>query len=217
MLDRLVFVPSPTSSHSFSRRQAKKQKEQPLRQDQRGRAAIMGKEIVVRKMPVLKPSRAKRRVLQVDNAPKKIKYLQFGVLSPQEIVGISEYEATQRDLYQLAGNGSDRIAAPNGVLDRRLVRCCPLQPEVSARSLTLQLLRARPTRLVSARLAVRRWQTASVTTPTSASFFQSSILATSRWSLRCCRTSARDARESCFRKKSDGTFSSSSGDRTLRM
>ena len=59
----------------------------------------------------------------VDNAPKRIKYLQFGILSPQEIVAISEFEATQRDLYQLGGAGSERTAAPNGVLDKRLVRC----------------------------------------------------------------------------------------------
>lgn len=57
----------------------------------------------------------------VDSAPKRIKYLQFGVLSPQEIVAISEFEATQRDLYQLGGVGGERTAAPNGVLDRRLV------------------------------------------------------------------------------------------------
>ncbi|CAD6583201.1 MAG: hypothetical protein CYPHOPRED_002256 [Cyphobasidiales sp. Tagirdzhanova-0007] len=56
----------------------------------------------------------------VDNAPKRIKYLQFGILSPQEIVAISEFEATQRDLYQLGGAGSERTAAPNGVLDKRL-------------------------------------------------------------------------------------------------
>lgn len=57
----------------------------------------------------------------VDTAPKRIKYLQFGVLSPQEIVAISEYEATQRDLYKISNDG-ERLPAPSGVLDRRLVR-----------------------------------------------------------------------------------------------
>lgn len=57
----------------------------------------------------------------VDTAPKRIKYLQFGILSPQEIVAISEFEATQRDLYKLGGPGGIRQPAPNGVLDSRLV------------------------------------------------------------------------------------------------
>lgn len=57
----------------------------------------------------------------VDTAPKRIKYLQFGILSPQEIVAISEFEATQRDLYKLGAPGGVRQPAPNGVLDARLV------------------------------------------------------------------------------------------------
>lgn len=57
-----------------------------------------------------------------DTAPKRIKYLQFGILSPQEIVAISEFEANQRDLYQLGGAGAERTPFENGVLDRRLVR-----------------------------------------------------------------------------------------------
>jgi DNA-directed RNA polymerase III subunit RPC1 len=57
----------------------------------------------------------------VDTAPKRIKYLQFGILSPQEIVAISEFEATQRDLYKLGGAGGARVPATNGVLDARLV------------------------------------------------------------------------------------------------
>lgn len=58
----------------------------------------------------------------VDTAPKRIKFLQFGVLSPQEIVAISEFEATQRDLYQIDPETGERKPATNGVLDRRLVR-----------------------------------------------------------------------------------------------
>lgn len=59
----------------------------------------------------------------VDNAPKRIKFLQFGILSPQEIVAISEFEANTRDLYQIdEKQPAVRKQAPNGVLDLRLVR-----------------------------------------------------------------------------------------------
>lgn len=61
----------------------------------------------------------------VDNAPKRIKFLQFGILSPQEIVAISEFEANHRDLYKLdEKNPGQRLQAPNGVLDARLVGLC---------------------------------------------------------------------------------------------
>jgi len=64
-----------------------------------------------------------------DTAPKRIKYIQFGILSPQEIVAISEFEANQRDLYQPGGVGAERIPAKNGVLDRRLVHTSDRFPQ----------------------------------------------------------------------------------------
>jgi DNA-directed RNA polymerase III subunit RPC1 len=54
-----------------------------------------------------------------DDSPKTIKCLQFGILSPQEIIALSEYEASDNSLY-LAGT-TERTPAPRGVLDRRLV------------------------------------------------------------------------------------------------
>ncbi|ORZ16350.1 hypothetical protein BCR42DRAFT_414870 [Absidia repens] len=52
----------------------------------------------------------------LDNTPKRIRFIQFGVLSPQNMVKISEFEITQRDLYQ----HESRVPVPGGVLDRRL-------------------------------------------------------------------------------------------------
>lgn len=46
------------------------------------------------------------------------KHIQFGVLSQQEIVNISELEVTHRDLYNI----QDRTPVVNGVLDRKMVR-----------------------------------------------------------------------------------------------
>ncbi|KAG0249377.1 hypothetical protein BG011_009370 [Mortierella polycephala] len=51
-----------------------------------------------------------------EQAPKKIKQIQFGVLSPQEIVNVSEFEVTQRDLYTV----QDRQPVKYGMLDLRL-------------------------------------------------------------------------------------------------
>ncbi|SGZ27725.1 BQ5605_C026g10173 [Microbotryum silenes-dioicae] len=56
------------------------------------------------------------KALVQDAAPKRIKHIQFSVLSSQEIVAISEFEANQRDLYK----AEDRSPVPHGVLDRRL-------------------------------------------------------------------------------------------------
>ncbi|KAF9349052.1 hypothetical protein BGX26_012591 [Mortierella sp. AD094] len=58
--------------------------------------------------------RMKEQVL--EQAPKKIKQIQFGVLSPQEIVNVSEFEVTQRDLYTV----QDRQPVKYGMLDLRL-------------------------------------------------------------------------------------------------
>ncbi|KAI8072537.1 hypothetical protein BC940DRAFT_292818 [Gongronella butleri] len=52
----------------------------------------------------------------LDNTPKKIRYIQFGVLSPQSMVKISEFEITQRDLYM----PESRVPVKGGVLDPRL-------------------------------------------------------------------------------------------------
>ncbi|KAI7830730.1 hypothetical protein BC939DRAFT_392603 [Gamsiella multidivaricata] len=52
----------------------------------------------------------------LEQAPKKIKQIQFGVLSPQEIVNVSEFEVTQRDLYTV----QDRQPVKYGMLDLRL-------------------------------------------------------------------------------------------------
>ncbi|GAA5869946.1 hypothetical protein JCM1840_007679 [Sporobolomyces johnsonii] len=56
------------------------------------------------------------KVLVADAAPKRIKHIQFSVLSSREAVAISEFEANQRDLY----NPGDRTPVNHGVLDRRL-------------------------------------------------------------------------------------------------
>ncbi|KAF7729475.1 hypothetical protein EC973_004455 [Apophysomyces ossiformis] len=51
-----------------------------------------------------------------DNTPKKIRHIQFGVLSPQNMVKFSEFEITQRDLYM----PESRTPVKGGVLDLRL-------------------------------------------------------------------------------------------------
>lgn len=135
--------------------------------------------------------------LVVDTAPKRIKYLQFGILSPQEIVAMSEFEATQRDLYQLGGPGGGvRQPAPNGVLDARLVsvkrfECLPCRRKLTCPPVLFCSCRARPTNLPLAKHAAREWQTASDTTHTFASCYQSFILDTSRWLSPCFKTFAR--------------------------
>ncbi|KAI0314971.1 beta and beta-prime subunits of DNA dependent RNA-polymerase [Amylostereum chailletii] len=50
------------------------------------------------------------------NAPKVIKRLQFSTLNAQDVVKISEFQVTHRDLY----TPIDRAPVKNGVLDRRL-------------------------------------------------------------------------------------------------
>ncbi|PLW44061.1 hypothetical protein PCASD_04835 [Puccinia coronata f. sp. avenae] len=72
----------------------------------------------------------KQIVLQ--EAPQKIKHIQFSVLSSQEIVALSEYESTQRDLYSMVSAEPNALSIPGvlepvvkkpakgGVLDSRL-------------------------------------------------------------------------------------------------
>ncbi|CAD6884991.1 unnamed protein product [Tilletia caries] len=54
--------------------------------------------------------------LVVQDVPKKIKHIQFGVLSMQDIARLSELEVTSKDLYNIA----DRTPVTQGVLDRRM-------------------------------------------------------------------------------------------------
>ncbi len=54
--------------------------------------------------------------LVVQDAPKKIKSIQFGVMSKQEIVNLAELEVVTRDIYNLP----DRQPRVGGVLDRRM-------------------------------------------------------------------------------------------------
>ena len=49
--------------------------------------------------------------------PKVIKKLQFSLLNPQDVVRLSEFQVTHRELYTAA----DRLPVKDGVLDRRLV------------------------------------------------------------------------------------------------
>ncbi|GAA5927574.1 hypothetical protein JCM3775_006021 [Rhodotorula graminis] len=56
------------------------------------------------------------KLLVADQAPKRIKHIQFSVLSSREAVAIAEFEANQRDLY----TPGDRRPVEHGVLDKRL-------------------------------------------------------------------------------------------------
>lgn len=51
----------------------------------------------------------------LDLGSKKI---QFSLFNPQDVVKLSEFQVTHRDLY----TPIDRVPVKNGVLDRRLVR-----------------------------------------------------------------------------------------------
>lgn len=53
------------------------------------------------------------------DAPKKIKHIQFSVLSQQDIVQISELECVTRELYRVGE--AEKTPMKGGVLDRRLV------------------------------------------------------------------------------------------------
>ncbi|KAH9049136.1 beta and beta-prime subunits of DNA dependent RNA-polymerase [Lactarius hengduanensis] len=52
----------------------------------------------------------------LQNAPKVIKKIQFSTLTAQDVVRISEFQVTHRDLY----TATDRAPVKDGVLDRRL-------------------------------------------------------------------------------------------------
>ena len=55
-----------------------------------------------------------------NDAPQQVRHLQFGVLSKEEIQGLSLYEAVQSSLYA-ATTATSRETVEGGVLDRRLV------------------------------------------------------------------------------------------------
>lgn len=52
---------------------------------------------------------------------RRSKEIQFGLLNAQDVVKLSEFQVTHRDLYTPV----DRAPVKDGVLDRRLVRVCP--------------------------------------------------------------------------------------------
>ncbi len=54
----------------------------------------------------------------IDGASSK--KLQFSTLTAQDVVRISEFQVTHRDLY----TATDRAPVKDGVLDRRLVSLC---------------------------------------------------------------------------------------------
>lgn len=53
-----------------------------------------------------------------DHVNRYRKRLQFSTLNSQDVVKISEFQVTHRDLY----TATDRVPVKDGVLDRRLVR-----------------------------------------------------------------------------------------------
>ncbi|KAI9205133.1 uncharacterized protein BJ171DRAFT_441903 [Polychytrium aggregatum] len=56
----------------------------------------------------------------VDNTPKRIKQLEFGVFSSQAAMNMSVLELYERNLYDVNVQGPVRAPAPYGVLDKRL-------------------------------------------------------------------------------------------------
>ncbi|PJF17134.1 DNA-directed RNA polymerase subunit [Paramicrosporidium saccamoebae] len=57
-----------------------------------------------------------KELLKLDTAPKRIKHIQFGTLTPPEIDEVSEVEVVNRELYSIL----DRVPIKHGALDRRL-------------------------------------------------------------------------------------------------
>jgi DNA-directed RNA polymerase III subunit RPC1 len=58
-----------------------------------------------------------KKMYRDDPGPRKIKSIQFGVMSAQEMVKVSELHVFERNLYQQP----ERKPAPNGILDTKLV------------------------------------------------------------------------------------------------
>jgi DNA-directed RNA polymerase III subunit RPC1 len=62
------------------------------------------------------PSASKKSLVRGDLAPKRISHLQFGILSPEEMQRLAEFQVCSRELFQLPS----RKPAPGGCLDPRL-------------------------------------------------------------------------------------------------
>ena len=62
------------------------------------------------------PTPGNKRLVKGDVAPKRISHLQFGVLSPEEMQRLAEFQVTSRELFSMPS----RKPAPAGCLDPRL-------------------------------------------------------------------------------------------------
>lgn len=62
------------------------------------------------------PSAAKKSLVKGDLAPKRISHIQFGILSPEEMQRLSEFQVCSRELFSMPS----RKPAPAGCLDPRL-------------------------------------------------------------------------------------------------
>ena len=62
------------------------------------------------------PTVGRKRLVKADLAPKKISHLQFGLLSPDEMQRLAEFQVTSRELFSMPS----RKPAPGGCLDPRL-------------------------------------------------------------------------------------------------
>ena len=58
------------------------------------------------------------RIEYIEEGRTYRKQIQFSLLNPQDVVKLSEFQVTHRDLYTAV----DRLPVKDGVLDRRLVR-----------------------------------------------------------------------------------------------
>lgn len=62
------------------------------------------------------PSASQKRLVRGDIAPKRISHVQFGILSPEEMQNLSEFQVCSRELFSMPS----RTPAPGGCLDLRL-------------------------------------------------------------------------------------------------
>lgn len=62
------------------------------------------------------PSASNKRLVKGDLAPKRISHLQFGLLSPEEMQKLAEFQVCSRELFSMPS----RKPAPAGCLDPRL-------------------------------------------------------------------------------------------------
>jgi DNA-directed RNA polymerase III subunit RPC1 len=62
------------------------------------------------------PSASKKRLVRADLAPKRISHIQFGILSPEEMQRLSEFQVCSRELFSMPS----RKPAASGCLDPRL-------------------------------------------------------------------------------------------------